>query len=143
MFAFLSNFKLIKLVSIVCFSKEKSIKVYKYIDLTVEVYEEYFKISFFRWESPSEFNRRHSLKYTRGRGRSNRMAVHVREGAVIWSFWFVHSMYQNYRRLIIYRFQIHLLLLVYKLYSFFCFGFSNIWKNTLTCIMWVIQEACY
>ena len=48
MFAFLSNFKLIKLVSIVCFSKEKAIKVYKYIDLTVEVYEEYFKISFFR-----------------------------------------------------------------------------------------------
>ena len=124
-------------------AKKKAIKLYKYIDLTVEVYEEYFKISFFRWESPSEFNHRHSLKYTRGRGRLNRMAVHVREGAVIWSFWFVHSMYQSYRRLIIYRFQIHLLLLVYKLYSFFCFGFSNIWKNTLTCIMWVIQEACY
>ena len=124
-------------------AKKKTIKVYNYIDLTVEVYEEYFKISFFRWESPSEFNHRHSLKYTRGRGRLNRMAVHVREGAVILSFWFVHSMYQSYRRLIIYRFQIHLLLLVYKLYSFFCFGFSNIWKNTLTCIMWVIQEACY
>ena len=73
----------------------------------------------------------------------NRMAVHVRGGAVIWSFWFVHCMYQSYCRLIIYRFQIHLLLLVYKLYSFFCFGFSNIWKNTLTCIMWVIQEGCY
>ena len=49
----------------------------------------------------------------------NRMAVHVRGGAVIWSFWFVHCMYQSYCRLIIYRFQIHLLLLVYKLYSFF------------------------
>ena len=73
----------------------------------------------------------------------NRMAVHVRGGAVIWRFWFVHCKYQSYCTLIIYRFQIHLLLLVDKLYSFFCFRFSDVWKNTLTCIMWVIQEACY
>ena len=34
-----------KLVNIVLFAKKKA--VYKYIDLTVEAYEEYFKISFF------------------------------------------------------------------------------------------------
>ena len=49
----------------------------------------------------------------------NWVVVHVKGGAVIWSFWFVHCMYQSCCRLIIYRFQIHLLLLVYKLYSFF------------------------
>ena len=43
--------------------------MYKYIDLTVEVYEEYFEISFFESESPSEFNYGHSLQYSRGRGR--------------------------------------------------------------------------
>ena len=35
--------------------------MYKYIDLTDEVYEEYFKISFFGREIPSEFNYGHSL----------------------------------------------------------------------------------
>ena len=45
MFAFLSVFKLIKLVNIVTLAKKKA--MYKYIDLTVEVYEEYFEISFF------------------------------------------------------------------------------------------------
>ena len=44
MFAFLSVFKLIKLVNIVRFSKEKSYAMYKYIDLTVEVYDGYFVI---------------------------------------------------------------------------------------------------
>ena len=59
MFAFLSVFKLIKLVNIVTLAKKKA--MYKYIDLTVEVYEEYFEISFFGSESPSEFNYGHSL----------------------------------------------------------------------------------
>ena len=57
MFAFLSVFKLIKLVNIVRLSKD----MYRYFDLTVEVYEEYFEISFFGLESPSEFNYEHSL----------------------------------------------------------------------------------
>ena len=35
--------------------------MYKYIDLTVEAYEEYFEISYFEWGSPSEFNNGHSL----------------------------------------------------------------------------------
>ena len=57
MFAFLSVFKLIKLVNIVRLSKD----MYRYFDLTVEVYEEYFEISFFGLESPSEFNYENSL----------------------------------------------------------------------------------
>ena len=36
----------------------------------------------------------------------------------IWSFWFAHCMYHSYLRLIIYRFQIDLLLLVYMLHPF-------------------------
>ena len=59
MFAFLSVFKLIKLVNIHALAKKKA--MYKYIDLAVEVYEENFEISFFGWESPSEFNSEHSL----------------------------------------------------------------------------------
>ena len=110
----------------------------------------------------------HFSKAERGADQ-NRMGVNVRGGAVTifyfaevinewpltgriietrlrtWNFWFAHFMYQSYFRLIIYRFQIHLLLLVYKLNSsvFLFFGFSNIWENILTCIMWVIQDACY
>ena len=42
------------------------------------------------------------------------MQTHVQ----IWSFWFAHCMYQSYLRQIIYKLQINLLLLVYKLYSF-------------------------
>ena len=45
MFAFLSVFKLIKLVNIRALAKKKA--MYKYIDLAVEVYEENFEISFF------------------------------------------------------------------------------------------------
>ena len=33
----------------------------KYIDLTIEPYEEYFEIWFFGWESSSEFSYEHSL----------------------------------------------------------------------------------
>ena len=93
----------------------------------------------------------------------NRMAVDVRGGTVkifhfaevinkwplngriveirvrIWSFWIAFCMYQSYLKLIIYRFRIHLLLWCTS-YFCFCFGFSNIWENILTCIMWVIQE---
>ena len=77
-----------------------------------------------------------------GEADQNRMAVDVRGGAVrsfhfaevinewplnggiietrvrIWSFWYAHCRYQSYLRLIIYKFQIHILLLVYKIYSF-------------------------
>ena len=35
--------------------------MYKYIDLTVEAYEEYFETSFFEWDNPSEFNYGHSF----------------------------------------------------------------------------------
>ena len=39
---------LMKLENIVRFSKEEKLCRYKYIDLTVEAYKEYFEISFFR-----------------------------------------------------------------------------------------------
>ena len=46
-----------KLVKVVLFNKEKKKAMCKYIDLS----EEYVKISFFGWGSPSEFNYGHSL----------------------------------------------------------------------------------
>ena len=63
-----------------------------------------------------------------------------------WKMWrefrSMHCVYQlhvsiNVLRLIICRFQSHLLLLVYKLYSlfFFCFGFKNTSENILACVV--------
>ena len=43
----------------------KNKAMYKYIDLTVEAYEEYFE----GWGSPSEFNYGHLLWYSGGKGR--------------------------------------------------------------------------
>ena len=48
-----------KIVNIAALTKKKV--MYKYIDLTAEVYKKYFEISFFGWGSPSEFNYGHSL----------------------------------------------------------------------------------
>ena len=40
--------------------------MYKYIDLIVESYEEYFEISFFGWGSPPGFNYRHYCSTVKG-----------------------------------------------------------------------------
>ena len=66
MFAFMSVFLNLKKLWTLCALAKKAI--YKYIDLIVETYEEYFEISFFGWGSPSEFSYGHSLYY-RGRTR--------------------------------------------------------------------------
>ena len=51
--------------------------VYKYIDLAVEAYEEYFEILFFRWGSAFGFNYRRSLWHSRRRAYQNWIIVDV------------------------------------------------------------------
>ena len=110
----------------------KNKAMYKYIDLTVEAYEEYFE----GWGSPSEFNYGHLLWYSRGKGRPKSDGCRCeRRGGQSSSLWgrghkwltpkckdfrkpCKDCMYQSYLRLVLYRFQIDPLLLVYKLYCF-------------------------
>ena len=56
--------------------------MYKYIDLIVESYEEYFEISFFGWGSPPGFNYRHYCSTVKGGADQNRMTVDVRGKAL-------------------------------------------------------------